>query len=70
MIKVTFLDTYHINPTIKRLSHSGYNIISNLFIILPLNIRFNIINRTILYKLLYKIIECPEILERLNFRTN
>lgn len=54
----------------ERTPHSGYDITCNLFRIMPLNKRFNILNCKFLYKLLHNIIDCPEIIERLNFRVN
>lgn len=66
----TTQNTYHINTTIKVLNIQDYYTNCNLYIIVHLNKRFNIINCKFLYKLWHNIIDSPEILECTNFRIN
>jgi len=55
---------YHL----ERVPLSGYGIPCSLFRIMPLDKRINLLNCKFLYKLLLNIINCPELLEHLNFR--
>jgi len=49
---------------------SDYNIINETFSILPIEKKLNLLNLKLLYKLLHNIIDCPELIERFNFKIN
>lgn len=58
------------NCHFERRPHSGNINISIFFNIAPLNSRFKMLNLKFLFKLLHNLIDCPELLERINFNEN
>lgn len=69
-IQNNFLRFLNFQCKIYRAPHSDYNIINKLFSILPLEKRFKLLHLKFLYKLLNNIIDCPELIEHLNFKIN
>lgn len=69
-IQNNFLRFLSFQCHIYRAPHSDYNTINRLFSILPLQKRFEQLNLKFLYKLLHNIIDCPELVKRLNFKIN
>jgi len=55
---------------VRRNPHSGYDIAHNFFTIMPLDKRFQLLALKFLHKLLNNLIDCPELIERLNFKIN
>jgi hypothetical protein len=54
----------------RRTPHSGYDIEHNFFKIMPLDKRFKLLILKFLLKLLNNIVDCLELIERLNFKIN